>query len=447
MVNNDPMIDRPENGSGQPRTPDSGHDAAGQSGAGQPGAGQISTAQFDAGQTRPMPQAGGTDTMPVSGQAQAPEGSPVQPTQMMPAVRDVQTAQFPAVTPSAVPSAEIPPAAVPTSAAASSQPGGQKGFDSIIGPTQRAEERLLTHPRVSAIVWSAILGLLFLALATGTWLAGVCTYRGQKFDDWVWHRFPETYIHASLLNRIFANSHLVVYVCAGIIALAVLIALIRKRWFLLVQIAVFGGMVYALSRGLKIILPRPVIDASISNPANSAPSGHTALAAAAAVIFVISVPRVLRALSSLLATVFVLLVGFSVIADKWHRPTDVIMAVFLVTGLALLTLAFTRGTGMDMPGRRTASAGVQICATVMVTAGAMMLAYAAYMIWQLWDYILFQPVGFTAQINITAIFAICGCALISFGALSALRQATASPLSRAGMVGAPPAPPASPWYR
>ena len=168
MVNNDPMIDRPENGSGQPRTPDSGHDAAGQSGAGQPGAGQISTAQFDAGQTRPMPQAGGTDAMPVSGQAQAPEESPVQPTQMMPAVRYVQTAQFPAVTPAAVPSAEIPPAAVPPSAADPYQPGGQKGFDSIIGPTQRAEERFCSLP------WHPVHGLQGCALTAARNLMTGC---------------------------------------------------------------------------------------------------------------------------------------------------------------------------------------------------------------------------------------------------------------------------------
>ncbi len=153
-----------------------------------------------------------------------------------------------------------------------------------------------------------------------------------------------------------------------------------------------------LSRGLKIILPRPVIDASISSPANSAASGHTALAAAAA-IFVISVPGYC-ALSSLPRySIRPFARASSVIADKWHRPTD--MAVFLVTGLALLTLAFTRGTGMDMPGRAEQLCPVSdMCNGYECSGGHDACLRSIHGMALIVGIISLQPI--TAQINVTA---------------------------------------------
>ena len=305
----------------------------------------------------------------------------------------------------------------------------------------RREDRLLVRPRPTVIVGSALLGLFFLAAAAAVWVAGVTTYRGQKFDDWVWQRFYETYSKANILNSVFANSHLVIGVSIAIIAVSLVIVLIRRRWQLLLQMAVFGALSFITAWSLKRVLIRPVIDRTISNPANSAPSGHTALAMAAAVILVMCVPRALRALCALAGTAFVDLVAFSVMAEKWHRPTDVLMSILLVAGLGLIVLAFSHGSGMDQPGKRFSSVGVQVCSSILITAGIMMEVYVGYMVWQLWDYILNQPIAFARQVNITIIFAVLGCSFISFGVLAAFRQATAAPLSRSGMVGAPPAPP------
>ena len=49
---------------------------------------------------------------------------------------------------------------------------------------------------------------------------------------------------------------------------------------------------------------------------------------------------------------YTVLVGLSVIAGQWHRPTDVIMALLIVGGLALMALATTFANGMDEPGTR-----------------------------------------------------------------------------------------------
>ena len=46
-----------------------------------------------------------------------------------------------------------------------------------------------------------------------------------------------------------------------------------------------------------------------------------------------AVPRVLRALVAVIGWAYTVLVGLSVIAAQWHRPTDVIMALLIVGGL------------------------------------------------------------------------------------------------------------------
>ena len=106
------------------------------------------------------------------------------------------------------------------------------------------------------------------------------------------------------------------------------------------------------------------------------------------------------------------------------------MSILLVAGLALLALAVTRKSGMDEPGRRVSSVSVQIVGSVLITGGLLLLAYSGYVIWQV-----------VPGLNVSAVVGIAGVAMLAFGLLLALRQITAAPLSRLGLIGAPPAPP------
>lgn len=49
-----------------------------------------------------------------------------------------------------------------------------------------------------------------------------------------------------------------------------------------------------------------------------------------------------RALVAVIGWAYTVLVGLSVIAAQWHRPTDVIMALLIVGGLALRRLHHVR---------------------------------------------------------------------------------------------------------
>lgn len=301
---------------------------------------------------------------------------------------------------------------------------------------------LTRHPRVSSIMLSVVFGLLLLAAAVGVWWLGVRTMEGQSYEDMVWSKFDaalpgwlEPVVHVFTISTVVIATSAIM----SIIALAVLI--VRKRWLLIAQLAVFGGICFAAAELLKPLLPRPYLINLESNPNNSAPSGHVILAATAGVILLCAVPRMCRALVAVIGWAYAVLVGLSVIAGQWHRPTDVIMALLIVGGVAMLMLAATFANGMDEPGSRASSPSVQIVGSVLLTFGVIGTLYGAYIIWQIQPGLAMSAEWTNSGAHLSTVILTASVASLVFGLVLTMRQLTASPLTQLGLVGAPPAPP------
>ncbi|MDU3782603.1 MAG: phosphatase PAP2 family protein [Bifidobacterium breve] len=300
---------------------------------------------------------------------------------------------------------------------------------------------LAVRPRISSRVLCAVFGLLLIAAGFGIWWVCVFTEDGQSYDELVWKNLSTNVPDAvGSLMSLVAQSWLVIAISCLLAVIGVVSALVRRRWWLVGQIVVFAAVCLAVTR-IKGVLPRPFIINTDSPAANSAPSGHTMLAAACAVILLLAVPRAARALAGIIGVIWSWAVGVSVIYGQWHRPSDVAMSILLVAGLALIVLAFTRTSGMDEPGSRVSSVSVQIVSSVLITGGLLLLAYSAYVIWQVVPGLNISASWAVSGSIVSAIVGVAGVAALTFGLLLALRHITAAPLSRLGLIGAPPAPP------
>lgn len=300
---------------------------------------------------------------------------------------------------------------------------------------------LAVRPRISSRVLCAVFGLLLIAAGFGIWWVCVFTEDGQSYDELVWKNLSTNVPGAvGSLMSLVAQSWLVIAISCLLAVIGVVSALVRRRWWLVGQIVVFAAVCLAVTR-IKGVLPRPFIINTDSPAANSAPSGHTMLAAACAVILLLAVPRAARALTGIIGVIWSWTVGVSVIYGQWHRPSDVAMSILLVAGLALIVLVFTRTSGMDEPGSRVSSVSVQIVGSVLITGGLLLLAYSAYVIWQVVPGLNISASWAVSGSIVSAIVGVAGVAALTFGLLLALRHITAAPLSRLGLIGAPPAPP------
>lgn len=300
---------------------------------------------------------------------------------------------------------------------------------------------LAVRPRISSRVLCAVFGLLLIAAGFGIWWVCVFTEDGQSYDELVWKNLSTNVPDAvGSLMSLVAQSWLVIAISCLLAVIGVVSALVRRRWWLVGQIVVFAAVCLAVTR-IKGVLPRPFIINTDSPAANSAPSGHTMLAAACAVILLLAVPRAARALAGIIGVIWSWTVGVSVIYGQWHRPSDVAMSILLVAGLALIVLVFTRTSGMDEPGSRVSSVSVQIVGSVLITGGLLLLAYSAYVIWQVVPGLNISASWAVSGSIVSAIVGVAGVAALTFGLLPALRHITAAPLSRLGLIGAPPAPP------
>lgn len=144
---------------------------------------------------------------------------------------------------------------------------------------------------------------------------------------------------------------------AGILAVIGLIfVLVWKHRFVP---AIIGVLVALGANGTAQILKNYVITKpylGIQEAAlNSAPSGHTTFAAAAGAALFLASPKKLRPSVALLGALFTIAAGFSTVVNGWHRPADVISAIFLTgawTVIGLMILRFMRSEELDMSNTR-----------------------------------------------------------------------------------------------
>ena len=78
---------------------------------------------------------------------------------------------------------------------------------------------------------------------------------------------------------------------------------------------------------------------------------------------------------------------------------------------------------------------------VLISGGRRLIACSGYVIWKVVTGLNGSASWAVQGANVSAVVGIAGVAMLAFGLLLALRQITAAPLSRLGLIGAPPAPP------
>ncbi|NCT92162.1 phosphatase PAP2 family protein [Cellulomonas sp. APG4] len=151
---------------------------------------------------------------------------------------------------------------------------------------------------------------------------------------------------------------------------AMLLAVLRRRVLLAVQVAVLVGGANLTTQVLKhMVLERP--DLGVGDPLDNAlPSGHTTAAASVAAALLFVVPRRVRPTAAVVGVLYTVATGVSTLVGRWHRPSDAVAAVLVVLAWAGVASMLGR-RGWVSPGQDPAH-GVTavVVGLLMVGAGA-----------------------------------------------------------------------------
>jgi membrane-associated phospholipid phosphatase len=124
---------------------------------------------------------------------------------------------------------------------------------------------------------------------------------------------------------------------------AMLLAVVRRRVLLAVQVAVLVAGANLSTQVLKhVVLDRPDLDVG-DRLANALPSGHTTAAASVSVALLLVLPPRFRPVGAVVGVVYTCATGISTLVGQWHRPSDVVAAVLVVGAWAGLAAALGVG--------------------------------------------------------------------------------------------------------
>ncbi len=157
---------------------------------------------------------------------------------------------------------------------------------------------------------------------------------------------------------------------AIVLLAAVLIATVRRRWELAVQVAVLLGGANLSTQVLKhVVLDRPRLGLAVFDE-NTLPSGHTTAAASASAALVFVVPPRARPWAAVLGAGYTAATGISTLVGRWHRPSDVVAALLVVLAWSALACALSAATGPGPRRLRAAGGGsAELSATAAIALG------------------------------------------------------------------------------
>ncbi|MDO4613618.1 MAG: phosphatase PAP2 family protein [Actinomycetaceae bacterium] len=199
------------------------------------------------------------------------------------------------------------------------------------------------RPQPPAGLWPSRLRRLFGSLTAaglvwGLWATCVETVPGQMWDGAAMEA-----VGGVLAPRISGYDRLLlaavsVPTLVGLMVAAGIVALLRHRPALACRALVVIAASTVSTQVLKhLVLTRPDLGVTLGAP-NSFPSGHVTAAATAATALTIVVTPRLRSVVAVAGAAWTTLMGYAVVLNGWHRPSDVLAAIGVV-GVWTLALA------------------------------------------------------------------------------------------------------------
>jgi membrane-associated phospholipid phosphatase len=185
--------------------------------------------------------------------------------------------------------------------------------------------------RTTLRVTPFVVGALISAAAfAAVYVFFVLSYMGQLVDERafagadVWQRGVLD------IGRAFLDALPFVSVIIATIA-AVAILVVRRNWRVFIAAITAAAAANISTQVLKyLVLARPERGVA-EGLSNSLPSGHTTVAASAAlVVFLLAAPRY-RPTVAVIGSVYAMVAGAATLINQWHRPSDVIAALFVVS--------------------------------------------------------------------------------------------------------------------
>ncbi|WP_062947410.1 phosphatase PAP2 family protein [Brachybacterium sp. sponge] len=190
----------------------------------------------------------------------------------------------------------------------------------------------LARPLLSLLV-AAVCGAAVVLMARGA----VGTASGQRLDQLT---LSGSRNHDGLLSRIaeLAVETVSMPVIIALLALAAVIALLRRRPALLLPLASLVLGANLTTQVIKhLLVSREVLGPGIEPTTNSFPSGHSTLAATTMIALVLVAGRA-RPLVAPLGLLWSGAAGIGTLVTGWHRPSDVIGAIAVSAAWTFLVL-------------------------------------------------------------------------------------------------------------